>query len=136
MADSILFNTQDGSGNTVMSGGSTSPKMIKFAPDYDGTGKSRRVYKTDGTGASTPLNETVDYVIFYTDDPRFTVTPPEVIGYAQAVPFSTGDKTILESDMTSGSVDLIDENTVIWFVIKNTDGSFNAIGTMKVQVAA
>lgn len=116
----------------------TTPKKLEFAENYDGSGKSRKVYTTNGTGASTPLSGTVEYLIVYTDDPRYTdkMYAPDVIAFAQGLLYSNGDKTVLEADLTNGSIDVLSSNSVVWFVIKNTDGSFNAIGTIKVQAAA
>lgn len=116
----------------------TSSKKLVFSLNYDGSGKSRKLYVTDGTGVSTPLSGTIEYLIVYTDDPRYTdkASAPDVVAIAQSVTYSNGDKTVLEADLTSGSIDVLSNNSLVWFVLKNTDGSFNAIGTMKVQVAA
>lgn len=116
----------------------TSPKKLVFSDNYDGSGKSRKVYSTDGAGASQAFNGTIDYLIVYSDDPRYLSkdTAPEVLAIAQAVPYVNGDKTVLETDVSEGSIDVLSDGSVAWFVLKNTNDGFSAIGTMKVQAVA
>ena len=106
-----------------------------FTSNYDGLGTSRKVYVTDGNGVSVPYpTGTIDRLILTMSDPRVTnaASAPPVTAYAVDVPVDDGDIKVIDDILTAGAVGGLALDTELWFQLFNLDGSFHAIGKIKV----
>lgn len=138
MVDVNFFDLEDEQGNANFGDlGNPTPKALKFIDDYDGLGNSRRLFTHNGTGTVTPYSGTVDYIVITASDPRYTnkADAPDVLALFDNETFVSGNRTLLQSDLVSGDIDSITADVVVWFQIWNTNGSYYAIGTMKIREA-
>lgn len=108
---------------------------LRFAGNYDGLGTSRRIYVTDGNGASIPYPAgTIDRLVITAGDPRYTDagSAEAVIAQANDLPVFDGDASVIDDLLTSGAVSTIALDTEVWFQLWNLDGSYYAIGKIKI----
>ena len=108
---------------------------LRFAGNYDGLGTSRRIYVTDGNGASIPYPVgTIDRLVITAGDPRYTnaAAAQEVIAQANDLPVFDGDAVVTDDLLTDGAVSTIALDTEVWFQLWNLDGSYYAIGKTKI----
>jgi len=111
-------------------------KKIKFANNYDGAGGNRLIYTRDVNGNPVlyPDTDTIDRLVILGGDPRYEspVEAPPVLATFRDVPLTDdGTLTVDETDVYSGSVNVLEVGIPQWFMLWNLDGSFNALGTIK-----
>jgi len=137
MADANFFDLQDEQGNAVFGDLTPVPKTLKFIDDYDGLGNSRRLFTHNGTGAVTPYSGTVDYIVITASDPRYidAADAPPVLALFENQTIVSGNKSLVQSNTSSGDIDSCETNQVVWFQVWNANGSYYALGTIKVMEA-
>lgn len=110
----------------------TANKLL-FASDYDGEGTNRLLYFTNGSGAATLYTGTIDHIVLTQGDPRYldAASAPPVLARFTGESITDGAAELTQADTAAGNLNAVAAGTLVYCRCWNSNGSFDAIFTIK-----